>query len=218
MYDPAVVEKFIEISPRLTDTLQPGQAALSALPTDPSPERVEASAAAADLPDLDEELHDLARLAALGLSPDETAFVVINRLKRRLDFVTAAVYAPCAGEDRLEPLHVSGRHADLFRQATIRASEGLSGWVAAHGQVMVNANPTLDLTGAAMAREVLLSSALVVPFTSPSGARGALALYAESADAFTHDHAMVASAAAAHLTRALRAARVAALARRSHAA
>ena len=57
-----------------------------------------------------------------------------------------------------------------------------------------------------MACEVPLASALVVPFTGTTGARGALALYADAPDAFTLDHARIAAASAVHLSRALRAA------------
>jgi hypothetical protein len=51
---------------------------------------------------------------------------------------------------------------------------------------------------------VQLASALVVPFSGAGGARGALALYSDLPDAFTLDHARVATDAAAHLSRALR--------------
>lgn len=207
MYDPVVVDRFIEIYPRLTQSLLDEGHPVAAEPLEAAPPSADpAQAAQLDLPELDAELHDLPRLAALGLAADEVAFLVINRLKQRLPFVTAAVYAPRVADERLEPLHVSGRHADIFRHSAIRLNEGLSGWVAAHGQFIVNASPTLDLLGPVVTCEVQLASALVVPFTGTTGARGALALYADAADAFTLDQARIAAAAAIHLSRALRAA------------
>jgi hypothetical protein len=50
---------------------------------------------------------------------------------------------------------------------------------------------------------VPMSSALVVPFAA-GGGRGALAFYAEAADAFTLDDARVATVAATALSRAFR--------------
>jgi hypothetical protein len=144
-------------------------------------------------------------LVSAGLKIDEAAFVLLNRLHGKLPFVTAAVYAPRAADDRLEPLLVTGRHAELFQQAHIRLAEGVSGWVAAHGQFMVNANPALDLLGPVASVSVPLASALVVPFTAASGSRGALAFYAAGPDAFTLDHAQVATTAAGALSRACRA-------------
>ena len=80
----------------------------------------------------------------------------------------------------LEPLLVTGPHAELFRRSQIRLSEGVSGWVAAHGQFMVNANPALDLMGPVGDVRVPLSSALVVPFAAAGGGRGAMAFYADA--------------------------------------
>ena len=206
MYDPAVVEKFVEIHPELTaslgedETAAPGPAALLTPPAD------DAAAEEANL--IGAGLEELPRLAAAGLTFEEMAFVLMRRLKSRLRFTTAAVYVPRGTDDTLRAVHVIGRHADLFRHSAIRLNEGLSGWVAAHGQFIVNANPALDLHGPVAACDVQLSSALVVPFTSDSGARGALALYADAADSFTLDDARIAGAAAACLARALRMAAV----------
>jgi putative nucleotidyltransferase with HDIG domain len=205
MYDPAAVEKFIEIYPALTESLaaeQPEVQPDAAEPANPPAEPTRD--ATTDPVAVDEALEDLPRLAGSGLAAEEAAFVLINRLKRRLRFVTAAVYVPRATDDRLEALLVSGRHADLFRHSAIRLNEGLSGWVAAHGQFIVNANPALDLAGPVAACDVQLSSALVVPFGAPSGARGALALYSDAPDAFTLEHAKIVTDAGVRLSRALR--------------
>jgi putative methionine-R-sulfoxide reductase with GAF domain len=115
------------------------------------------------------------------------------------------VYVPRAADDCLAAIHVAGRHADLFRHSVIPAAEGLSGWVAANGQFIVNADPALDLHGPVASCSLQLASALVVPFTTAHGSRGALALYAQAADAFTLEHARIAGGAAVHLSRAFRA-------------
>jgi putative nucleotidyltransferase with HDIG domain len=208
MYDPHVVEKFIEIYPRLTALLADDECADSAVVAgdpieSPNPGAPPAGAVPGEgsLP-----LADLPRLAALGLPPSEVALILIHRLKGHLPFTTAAVYAPSASDDRLEAVCVSGPDAGVFLSSTIHVSEGLSGWVAAHGQHVVNGNPALDLLGPAAAADVRLSSALVVPFTAPGGVRGAIALYAEAAEAFTRDQARLASVAATHLSRAYSAA------------
>ena len=145
----------------------------------------------------------LPSLVEAGLTIDEAVHVLLTRLERQLPFATAAVYAPRKDDDLLEPLLVTGQHAELFRRSQIRLSEGVSGWVAAHGQFMVNANPALDLMGPVGDVRVPLSSALVVPFAA-GGGRGAMAFYADAPDAFTLDDARVATAAAAALSRAFR--------------
>jgi putative nucleotidyltransferase with HDIG domain len=208
MYDPRVVDKFIEIYPALTASLsEDGTAAAGPDYDAENPAADAASPTAGSIAELERELADLAAVAASGLTTDEAAFVLTNRLRHHLRFVTAAVYVQRTADDRLDALHVSGRHADLFRHSDIRLSQGLSGWVAAHGQFLVNANPSLDLLGPVVACDVQLASALVVPFAGPAGARGALALYADVPDAFTLDHARLAGMAATYLSRALRVAK-----------
>jgi putative nucleotidyltransferase with HDIG domain len=197
MYDPRVVEKFIEIHPELT-----AQADAETPPVPAAAEPVPGDAAVSDPANADIEV--LPHLVEAGLTIDEAVHVLLTRLERQLPFTTAAVYAPRSEDDLLEPLLVTGRHAELFRRTQIRLSEGVSGWVAAHGQFMVNANPALDLMGPVGDVRVPMSSALVVPFAAAGGGRGAMAFYADAADAFTLDDARVATAAAAALSRAFR--------------
>jgi putative nucleotidyltransferase with HDIG domain len=199
MYDPAVVDTFVEIHEQLTATLEEDEPSAQPAPVDGISSQ-EVAPAATEAADVD----DLPHLVAAGLRLDEAAFVLIRRLESQLPFATAAVFAPGKFEDRLDAILVNGRHADAFRQSQVRLTEGLSGWVAAHGQFMVNANPALDLVGPAAGISVPLASALVVPFAAGADGRGALAFYAEAADAFTLDHARVAAAAAAALSRAYR--------------
>ena len=198
MYDPRVVEKFIEIHPKLTAALAEDTPPVPAPADVPVPD----DAARSDPGNADIEV--IPHLVEAGLKIEEAAHVLLTRLERQLPFQTAAVYAPRSADDLLEPLLVIGPHADLFRRSQIRLSEGLSGWVAAHGQFMVNANPALDLMGPAGDDRVPMSSALVVPFSTAGGGRGALAVYAGAADAFTLDDARVATIAAAALSRAFR--------------
>jgi putative nucleotidyltransferase with HDIG domain len=207
MYDASVVEKFIEIHPALTASLQAEEPPAIVSPAG------EPAMKDADVPvngfgednvEFDASLAEVTRLAASGLSAEEVAFVLTTRLKRQVRFATCAVYAPRPSDDCLVAVHAAGRHSDLYRHTVIPPAEGLSGWVAANGQFIVNANPALDLHGPVRTCEVQLASALVVPFTANNGARGALALYAQTPDAFTLEHARVAGVAATHLSRAFR--------------
>ena len=198
MYDARVVEKFIEIHPKLTAALAEDT------PPVPAPDDVPSADDAVASDPANADIDVIPHLVEAGLKIDEAAYVLLTRLERQLPFETAAVYAPRSDDDLLEPLVVIGPHADVFRRSQIRLSEGLSGWVAAHGQFMVNANPALDLMGPVGDVRVPMSSALVVPFSAAGGGRGALALYGGAVDAFTLDDARVATVAATALSRAFR--------------
>ena len=200
MYDPRVVDMFIQSYSELSKLLSPEEApagdidGVAELP-DPVPaDDMELAESAAGL-------EDLPRLAASGLSAEEAAFVLFNRLHRCLRFATAAIYLPLAETEMQQALHVDGPHAEQYRRSEIRMTEGPAGWVAAHGQLLVNANPALDLQGPVSACEVGLGSALVVPFTAAGNLRGALALYADAPEAFTLADARIAVVAATQLSR-----------------
>jgi putative nucleotidyltransferase with HDIG domain len=205
MYDARIVDTFIQVQPRLTAALQ-AEAALEGERVDDRVEAVSSSGFGDDRPDPAAVLADLPRLGALGLSPEELALVLLHRLQPALPFTTAAVYVPDASTDRLEAIHVAGRDAEVFRRSCIPLTEGLSGWVAAHGQIVTNGNPVLDLHGPVANDQIALASALVVPFTAASGAQGAMAFYADAPEAYTLDDARLGAAAAGHLSRALLAA------------
>ena len=88
--------------------------------------------------------------------------------------MTAAVYAPRAADDRLEPLLVTGRHAELFRQLADPAQRRVErlgrGARPVHRQRQPSARPARARSRTC---RVALPSALVVPFTGRRQARGA---------------------------------------------
>ena len=203
MYDVHIVETFIEVQPRLTAALLAEAESGEEARTDIRAEATSPGSLADDRPDPIAVLADLPRLAALGLSPEELALLLMHRVQHAIPFATAAMYLPDSSTDRLEPIHVTGRDADVFRRSSIPVTEGLSGWVAAHGQIVTNGNPVLDLHGPVASARLPLSSALVVPFTAGNGTQGAVAFYADLPEAYTPDHARLAVVAAGHLSRAM---------------
>ena len=196
MYDPAVVARFIEHLPRLATLLDTDAAAapVDASPAEPEPPPRQPG-------DTSCAMEEIPALTVSGLTWEEAAIVLIHRLGRHVRFATAAIYVPRPGDDRLVALHVAGRHQDLYSRTEVHLTEGPCGWVAAQNEFLVNANPALDLQGPVAHAEVQLASALVVPFTAGASMRGALALYAEGADAFSIADAQTAISGAAQLSR-----------------
>ncbi|HEY7448017.1 MAG TPA: hypothetical protein VH702_07690, partial [Vicinamibacterales bacterium] len=73
----------------------------------------------------------------------------------------------------------------------------MSGWVAASGQAMINADAALDLFDL---QASALRSALAVPVDGPDGHRAVVALYSTRTDAFSSRHRCLVEAAVAHVT------------------
>ncbi len=72
--------------------------------------------------------------------------------------VRASLTAAAARRDRLRAFYAACAAADLAWRMNIEVGNRLSGWVAANGDAMVNADPALDFEGAAPE----LRSALIV--------------------------------------------------------
>jgi putative nucleotidyltransferase with HDIG domain len=107
---------------------------------------------------------------------------------------TAAVFVVDDTEEQIVARHVSGSHATHLEQLAMPVGERMSGWVAASGQAMVNADAALDLFDL---QAGALQSALAVPVDGPDGRRTVVALYSTRAGAFSSQHQRLVEAAVA---------------------
>ncbi len=137
-----------------------------------------------------QSLFELTQDIGNSLSLSETLSVLAVRLKTIVPYDAIAIYVIKNG--RLIPEHVSGDDFRLFSSLNIPLGEGLSGWVAANDEWVVNSDPSLE---SAYSNDPLqtsiLRSALSVPLNGLDGAFGALTLYRSEKDAFTKDNLRV---------------------------
>jgi diguanylate cyclase (GGDEF)-like protein/putative nucleotidyltransferase with HDIG domain len=137
-------------------------------------------------------LFEIAQMLGSSLSPSETILVMSSRLRRLVPFDCFALYL-VRGEG-LALQHVDGPASSCLSAKVIPLGEGLSGYVAACGQPVVNGNPQVEPNyaaplGAPVGGALQLRSGLSIPLRSPSGEVFAvLTLYAMRADAFTREH------------------------------
>ncbi len=87
------------------------------------------------------------------------------------------------------PGYVNGEDFRLFSSLEIPVGQGLSGWVAENGKLIVNGNPTVEsgyLNDPTITST--LRSAVAVPLEGNGRNVGVLTLYHLDRDAFTRDH------------------------------
>jgi len=113
---------------------------------------------------------------------------------------TVAVFVVDDTEEWMIAHHVSGAHATHIAQLSIRVGERMSGWVAASGQPMINADAALDLFDLFDASATPLASALAMPCDGPDGHRAVVALYSTEPGAFRSLHERLVEAAVARLS------------------
>jgi diguanylate cyclase (GGDEF)-like protein/putative nucleotidyltransferase with HDIG domain len=132
-------------------------------------------------------LYELTQSLGSSLNLPETLSVLDNRLRNLIPYDAMAVYV--REDDRLIATYACGENAKLFQSLTIPIGQGLSGWVAATGQPIINGNPSVEagyLNDSSKFSK--LRSAMAVPLDGPSGPIGVLALYRLERDAFNRDH------------------------------
>jgi len=165
MYDPRVVEAFIALVP----TLRLEDAALDTHEPSTLPAPLPTNASVGDgRSTADEEIVSLAALKRVAPGAFE-------RLTRQLPESEGCLLFRSAGTDTLTPAYATSRVEPALADATLELGAGVSGWVAAHRYRIVNADPALELVGAAA--RLNLRSCTSVPLFANGDLIGVLTVY-----------------------------------------
>ena len=206
MYDPRVVDRFIDIHeelaamPLIAPTLE--HAALQQISQ--AAASVEPLASAASSPP-DETTAAFAALARLAPSSSLSDVLTLasSLLRNDESLVTTAWFVYDSSADRLLAMHVTGPAAPSIAGTWISLGERLSGWVAAQRRPALNSDPALDLGDSACRTALPLRSCLSVPLTSSSSLAGVLTTYSPDERAFTDDDLRRLQAIAPHAAAAI---------------
>lgn len=183
MYDPAIVSVFRDICEAEAPALEEGPERVDACPAsieDPASAPTEA-------PLKCDEIHIAVQVAAAvsRVGGDGCPWGALSDALCELpDVTTVAIFIENESGD-LVSYRISGRHAWALKHLVIHMGERMTGWVAAVGQAMLNADPALDLFDVAAES---LRSAAAIPVQGPRGARAVVALYSSRPDAFLPLH------------------------------
>ena len=198
MYDPLIVDKFLEvhaeIAPRLSDQPLPRQrhqrlaliARGAATPQTPT-----SAGGLDDIAASTEEtlvLYDLARSLTGHLDLVDAGNVIAQHIRRLVPASTCVFYLYDAGSDELFVAHAAGDNAAHFSGLRIARGQRLTGWVAANLQTIINSDPVLDLGEVARDMRPRPRSCLSTPLVNDGKLTGVLTLYSPDKDAFSDDH------------------------------
>lgn len=194
MYDPWVVDGFLEILDRLEE-IDAAEGRDSA--TDPaisgvhrSPALDVISAATAEEREFAELRRELPKAPTLALAA-ETFF---RHLRRVIPAASVVMYTPGAGNTDLSAIYCAGSGAATIESTKIPVGERISGWAFAHRQVVFNSDASLDLGPVARTLPVPLRTALVAPVVDGDHPVGVVALY--GSEDFHKDHRRMLESAA----------------------
>ena len=205
MYEPLVVDTFIRVHRELVDQMAsfPPHDALRQI----TRSAAGASPAPAPLVVTPEGVSDdilafvsLARLASGDASMGDVLSLASGLMREIVPGATLGWFVIDEGTGYLTLRHAAGPAAGQLKSTALRLGEGVSGWVAANRQVMINSEASLDLGGRAHSGAPL-KHALSVPLIARESLVGTITLYAEST--FSESQSRLVQVIAPHLAQAL---------------
>src|SRR5687767_2451563 len=209
MYEPLVVDTFIRIHRDLAehmasfpahDALRQISHSVASVPPSPVPVVVAPDGVSDDIL----AFVSVARLASGNASMGDVLSLASGLVRELAPKSTIGWYVIDEASGYLMLRHVSGRAAGQLNGTALRVGEGVSGWVAANRQVMINSEASLDL-GEQAHSGTPLKYALSVPLITRDSLAGTITLYSETT--FTESQSRLVQVIAPHLAQAVWAAK-----------
>ena len=205
MYEPLVVDTFIRVHGDLVNQMAsfPAHEALrqishsvASVAPAPAPMVVAPDGGSDDIL----AFVSLARLASGDASMADVLSLASGLVRELAPASTIGWYLFDDGSGYLVLRHAAGPAAAQMTATSLRLGDGVSGWVAANRQVMINSEASLDLGERAHAG-LPLKYALSVPLITRESLVGTITLYADSA--FTESQSRLVQVIAPHLAQAV---------------
>ena len=209
MYDPLIVDRFIEAQQELSEIATTSDAEVEAMETIATRLRVAPEQETTIQPAGDDRLplKALALLRSINPSPrgtslEDAGLLISNRLSKLTNFSAIALYCVTENQNTISCRYANGSLASLVDAPGIQLGERLSGWVAAHRTPIWNSDATLDLpTEVAQSARVSLGSS--VPLLDDDMLVGTLTLYSPSGGEIPLEQRMLILAIAPMLAKTL---------------
>src|SRR5262249_4259281 len=132
-------------------------------------------------------LYEIAQSMGTSLGVADTMALISSKLVNIIPWSGCALFLAQEEGDALKCRFAAGVDAPQLLNHTLKAGEGISGWVARNKRTVVNGNPasTFEELGLQAPR---LRSAIVVPLHFNDAFIGCLALYHVDANRYSEDH------------------------------
>ena len=148
-------------------------------------------------------LYEISRVLGKSLKVSETLSLLAEKIQKLVPYASCAIFLMDSQTDKLVPYHVAGLHAEELEGVNLRVGDGITGWVAAHKQYLMNVSPAPDF----MDSEVLHSayrSCLVMPLSLNNSIVGVISLYSDQPSDYHQDHLRFMETIADHAATAIR--------------
>jgi len=193
MYDPAIVDKFVQVYERIMPAADPAHQVAKTLggarttklePVDTSPGTGIEAATSEVL-----AVASLARAVSGEATIGDVGALTWMMLRQVVPCVSMAIFIYDEKHDAVSVQYADGAHAATLRGTRVTLGAGVAGWSAAHRRFVLNGDPAIDLGSGVVSFSPPLRSSLTVPLVHESNVLAVISLYGSTPEAFRDDHA-----------------------------
>jgi len=128
-----------------------------------------------------------------------------QRIQRLIHYDLCAFYLE-RGNGTVRVEHAAGRFSEKILTHTLQIGKGLSGWVAAYQQPMINTGAAMEFHGADF-EHIQLKDSVVVPLMQDNACVGTISLFAEDPMTYSQEQLSILEVVARHIAPAIAEAR-----------
>jgi diguanylate cyclase (GGDEF)-like protein/putative nucleotidyltransferase with HDIG domain len=131
-------------------------------------------------------IYEISETVGKSLNISETMEILAEKINELVPHEACAIFVVKPEQNRLFTQYASGRQVDLLESITVRVGEGVSGWVAANNQPLMNVSPSPDFVETGETAVDLLSC-FSYPLSIDQRVIGVITLYSSAEIGFHHD-------------------------------
>ena len=148
-------------------------------------------------------LYEISRALGRSLRVSDTLSILAEKIYKLVPYSSCVVYLVDSQKGTLDPYYASGLHSELLENLQLGVGEGVTGWVAAHKQHLVNVSPAPDFMGSEILHTAY-RTCLLMPLTLSQSIVGVISLYSARSQAYNQDHLRFMETIADHAATAIR--------------
>jgi putative nucleotidyltransferase with HDIG domain len=209
MYDPLIVDRFVEAQAQLAELAEGDDAEKQAIDTIATKLKITSDQPAAIAVEANERtpLKALTLLKSIkpspqGVSTEDLGLIVSKHLGRLANFSAVALYGVSENGQSIKCRYADKPLAELIDAQEIPIGERLSGWVAAHRTAIWNSDATLDLS-IELTQKTNIALGSSVPLIDEDVLVGTLTVYAAAGDEINVEQRLLIQSVAPMLATAL---------------
>ena len=133
-------------------------------------------------------LYEIARTFGTSLDLEHTLESMVDKVGHVVPFDTCVVYFYDEMKGFATARHVVGKYADVLKARCLAPGEGVTGFALANRSAVNQLHPSLDFTDLNPAANIKFHSMASLPLFKDDLLLGALSVYSDDLEQYTHDH------------------------------